>query len=127
MARTVGIGIQSFEKIIENNCLYIDKTDFIREWWESGDDVTSITRPRRFGKTLNMNMTERFYHGFVLGLLDRYVVTSNRESGFGRYDIMLEPKEKGRMLLLSNLRWCVQTAGRRWKTPSGQLLGRSRK
>ena len=43
---------------------------------------------------------ERFYHGFVLGLLaelqDRYVITSNRESGFGRYDIMLEPKEKGR-------------------------------
>ena len=61
MARTVGIGIQSFEKIIENNCLYIDKTDFIREWWESGDDVTLITRPRRFGKTLNMNMTERFF------------------------------------------------------------------
>ena len=61
MARTVGLGIQSFEKIIENNYLYIDKTDFIREWWESGDDVTLITRPRRFGKTLNMNMTERFF------------------------------------------------------------------
>ena len=61
MARTVGIGIQSFEKIIENNCLYIDKTDFIREWWESRDDVTLITRPRRFGKTLNMSMTERFF------------------------------------------------------------------
>lgn len=173
MGRTAAIGIQSFEKIIENNCMYIDKTDFIREWWESGDDVTLITRPRRFGKTLNMNMTERFfsveyagrgqifeglsiwkqeeyrklqgtwpvimlsfaavketneymnviscevfssfdtgkkpsekaqperfYHGFVLGLLaelqDRYVITSNRESGFGRYDIMLEPKEKGK-------------------------------
>ena len=41
---------------------------------------------------------ERFYHGFVLGLLaelhGRYVITSNRESGFGRYDVMLEPKEK---------------------------------
>lgn len=61
MARTVGIGIQSFEKIIENNCLYIDKTDFIREWWESRDDVTLITRPRRFGKTLNLNMVERFF------------------------------------------------------------------
>lgn len=61
MGRTVAIGIQSFEKIIENNCMYIDKTDFIREWWESGDDVTLITRPRRFGKTLNMNMTERFF------------------------------------------------------------------
>ena len=60
MARTIGIGIQSFEKIINSNCFYIDKTDFIREWWENRDDVTLITRPRRFGKTLNMNMLERF-------------------------------------------------------------------
>lgn len=60
MARTVGIGIQSFEKLIENQYFYIDKTNFIREWWENGDDVTLITRPRRFGKTLNMNMLERF-------------------------------------------------------------------
>ncbi len=60
MARTVGIGIQSFDKLIRNQYLYIDKTDFIREWWESGDDVTLIARPRRFGKTLNMNMLERF-------------------------------------------------------------------
>ena len=60
MARTVGIGIQSFDKLIRNQYLYIDKTDFIREWWESGDDVTLIVRPRRFGKTLNMNMLERF-------------------------------------------------------------------
>ena len=60
MARTVGIGIQSFDKLIENQYLYIDKSNFIREWWENGDDVTLITRPRRFGKTLNMNMLERF-------------------------------------------------------------------
>ncbi len=60
MARTVGIGIQSFEKLIENQYFYIDKTHFIKEWWENGDDVTLITRPRRFGKTLNMNMLERF-------------------------------------------------------------------
>ncbi len=60
MARTVGIGIQSFEKIIKENSFYIDKTGFIRQWWESRDDVTLITRPRRFGKTLNMNMLERF-------------------------------------------------------------------
>jgi len=46
--------------LIENKYLYIDKSNFIREWWESGDDVTLITRPRRFGKTLNMNMLERF-------------------------------------------------------------------
>lgn len=60
MARTVGIGIQSFEKLIENQYFYIDKTHFIKEWWENGDDVTLITRPRRFGKTLNMSMLERF-------------------------------------------------------------------
>lgn len=61
MARTVGIGIQSFERVIVNHYFYIDKTNFIKEWWESGDDVTLITRPRRFGKTLNMNMVERFF------------------------------------------------------------------
>ncbi len=61
MARTVGIGIQSFEKIIERKCFYVDKTDFIREWWESQDDVTLLTRPRRFGKTLNMSMLEYFF------------------------------------------------------------------
>lgn len=61
MGRTVGIGIQDFAKIIENNYFYVDKTSFIREWWESGDDVTLLTRPRRFGKTLNMSMTERFF------------------------------------------------------------------
>ena len=61
MARTIGIGLQNFEKIIRNNCFYVDKTDFIREWWESMDDVTLITRPRRFGKTLNMGMVEQFF------------------------------------------------------------------
>ena len=61
MARTVGIGIQDFGKIIENDCFYIDKTYFIKEWWESRDEVTLITRPRRFGKTLTMSMVERFF------------------------------------------------------------------
>ncbi len=61
MARTVAIGVQDFETIVTNNYFYIDKTDFIREWWENGDSVTLITRPRRFGKTLNMNMVEKFF------------------------------------------------------------------
>lgn len=61
MARTVGIGIQNFEKIIERKCFYIDKTSFIKEWWESQDEVTLITRPRRFGKTLTLNMLEYFF------------------------------------------------------------------
>lgn len=61
MAGAIGIGIQDFGKLIENQCFYVDKTDFIREWWESKDDVTLITRPRRFGKTLNMSMVEKFF------------------------------------------------------------------
>lgn len=61
MARTVGIGHQDFEEVIEKNNFYVDKTDFIREWWEADDKVTLITRPRRFGKTLTMSMLEKFF------------------------------------------------------------------
>ena len=61
MARTVAIGLQSFEEIRENNYFYTDKTNFIKEWWESGDAVTLITRPRRFGKTLNMDTLNCFF------------------------------------------------------------------
>ena len=61
MARTVSIGTQDFEKMIQRNCFYVDKTGFIKEWWESEDEVTLITRPRRFGKTLNMSMLECFF------------------------------------------------------------------
>ena len=61
MARTVAIGIQDFSQLIEKDCFYIDKTSFIREWWENRDSVTLITRPRRFGKTLNMSMIESFF------------------------------------------------------------------
>ena len=61
MAKTVAIGIQDFGDLIQKNYFYIDKTAFIREWWSSGDSVTLITRPRRFGKTLNMSMVEYFF------------------------------------------------------------------
>lgn len=61
MARTVAIGVQDFETMITNDYFYVDKTAFIKEWWESGDSVTLIARPRRFGKTLNMSMLERFF------------------------------------------------------------------
>ena len=61
MAGKVAIGIQGFDTLRENNYFYIDKTDFIREWWESGDAATLIARPRRFGKTLNMSMLEQFF------------------------------------------------------------------
>ena len=61
MPRTVGIGHQNFEKLITNDYFYIDKTSFIKEWWENGDEVTLITRPRRFGKTLNLDTIEHFF------------------------------------------------------------------
>ena len=61
MRSVISIGNQDFISIRKNNCFYIDKTDFIREWWENQDSVTLITRPRRFGKTLNMSMTEYFF------------------------------------------------------------------
>ena len=61
LTNTVGIGIQDFLELRENHNFYIDKTSFIKEWWESNDSVTLITRPRRFGKTLNMSMVEKFF------------------------------------------------------------------
>ncbi len=61
MVKTVGIGHQDFAKVREENIFYVDKTGFIREWWEAKDEVTLITRPRRFGKTLNMSMLEKFF------------------------------------------------------------------
>ncbi len=61
MAKTVAIGKQDFSSVIENGYFYIDKTNFIKEWWENGDDVTLITRPGRFGKTLTLSMTEQFF------------------------------------------------------------------
>ena len=61
MKRTVAIGRQNFADIRERNCFYVDKTNFIKEWWENEDETTLITRPRRFGKTLNMSMMEQFF------------------------------------------------------------------
>ena len=63
MARNVAIGIQDFETLIRENCFYIDKTYFIKEWWDNKDSVTLIARPRRFGKTLNISMVEQFFSG----------------------------------------------------------------
>ncbi|RAZ95550.1 hypothetical protein DK853_29360, partial [Klebsiella oxytoca] len=59
--KIVNIGEQRFDRMIEGDKFYIDKTGFIREWWEYGSTVTLITRPRRFGKTLNMSMLECFF------------------------------------------------------------------
>ncbi len=72
MEQTVSIGTQDFEYLRTNRFFYIDKTDFIREWWENGDNVTLITRPRRFGKTLNMSMMEQFFSTRYKGRADLF-------------------------------------------------------
>lgn len=61
MNQVISIGKQDFSSLRENNCFYIDKSDLIREWWDSQDEITLITRPRRFGKTLNMSMLNYFF------------------------------------------------------------------
>ena len=76
MARTVGIGVQDYEMIVLNDYFYVDKTGFIREWWENGDSVTLITRPRRFGKTLNLNMVEKFFSADYAGRSDLFEKTN---------------------------------------------------
>ena len=63
----IAIGIQNFEQLIKGKYFYIDKTSFIKEWWEGGDSVTLITRPRRFGKTLNMSMVNCFFSNKYAG------------------------------------------------------------
>ena len=68
----VSIGKQNFADIIENKYFYIDKTALIKEWWDSGDDVTLITRPRRFGKTLNMSMLNCFFSNQYAGRGDLF-------------------------------------------------------
>ena len=72
MARTIAIGAQDFEQLRTNDYFYVDKTGFIREWWESGDSVTLITRPRRFGKTLNMSMLDYFFSNRYAGRGDLF-------------------------------------------------------
>ena len=72
MGRTVAIGIQNYDQIIEHNCFYVDKTKFIKEWWESRDSVTLIARPRRFGKTLTMSMLEQFFSVNYAGRSDLF-------------------------------------------------------
>ena len=72
MNRRVPIGKQNFAALRENNYFYVDKTFFIKEWWESGDDTTVILRPRRFGKTLTMSMMEHFFSVKYAGRADLF-------------------------------------------------------
>ncbi len=66
------LGYQDYEEVITEDIFYIDKTGFIREWWEYGDKVTLITRPRRFGKTLNMSTVECFFSNQYAGRGDLF-------------------------------------------------------
>ena len=72
MSKVISIGNQGFEDIRKNDNFYVDKTDFIREWWESGDIVTLITRPRRFGKTLNLDTLKCFFSNRYAGRSDLF-------------------------------------------------------
>ena len=67
MGKVISIGKQNFASLRENDCFYIDKSELIREWWESQDDITLVTRPRRFGKTLNMSMLNCFFSNQYAG------------------------------------------------------------
>lgn len=81
------LGYQNYEEVITENIFYIDKTEFIREWWEYGDKVTLITRPRRFGKTLNISMVECFFSNKYAGRSDLFEGKSiwNDKSPDGEY------------------------------------------
>lgn len=59
--RPIAIGVSDFRNIIANNCFYVDKTKFIEELVNDMTAVHLITRPRRFGKTLNLSMLKYFY------------------------------------------------------------------
>ena len=72
MQRPVAIGVQSFSKLRENSCFYVDKTHFIKDWWEGHDDITLVTRPRRFGKTLTLDMVRTFFSPEYTGRTDLF-------------------------------------------------------
>ena len=81
MTGRVSIGHQDFETIRTKDYFYIDKTKLIREWWEGGDSVTLLTRPRRFGKTLNLSMLEKFFSVEYAGRGDLFEGLSVWEDG----------------------------------------------
>lgn len=120
-------GRQSYELTLTNQEVMIMFRNMIRDWFQKSasaynafikallvNDVEAMNTYMnkvalstfRYFDTGNQpsdqSEPERFYHGFLLGLMvelsDRYDITSNRESGFGRYDIMMEPKEKDTLL-----------------------------
>ena len=61
MKKGIGIGVEDFSEVIKENCYYIDKTKWIGEILEDKSKIKLFTRPRRFGKTLNMSMLKYFF------------------------------------------------------------------
>ena len=61
MKKPLPIGVDNFEKIIQNGYYYVDKTMLIKELMDLNGEVNLFTRPRRFGKTLNLSMLRYFY------------------------------------------------------------------
>ena len=98
MARVIGIGHDDFGTVRESHNFYIDKTNFIQEWWESNDKVTLITRPRRFGKTLNMSMLEHFFSVKYAGRGDLFEGLSIWQGGFADGEIYSYEENKYRQM-----------------------------
>ena len=92
MGQVISIGKQDYVSLRENHYFYIDKTDFIRQWWKNADDITLITRPRRFGKTLNMSMLQHFFEiGTDPKLFQGLSISKNNElceKHMGKYPVV---------------------------------------
>ena len=108
-----------YKLVLTNREVHIMFEDMVRDWFSENDYYNDFIKALLLNDVAAMNTymnrvtremfsyfdtgknpysePERFYHGFVLGLMvelsDRYILTSNRESGFGRYDVMLEPRD----------------------------------
>lgn len=86
------VGIDSFEKIRKNEFYYIDKTKLIEQLVETGGEVTLFTRPRRFGKTLNMSMLKAFLEtGADVSLFEGLYIAENKalcDEYMGKYPVI---------------------------------------
>lgn len=98
---------EMFEDLIrrwfdDDNDSYADFVDTLLsgDVWAMNETMNALTQSVFSFFDTNAEQPEKFYHGFVLGLLvtlkDRFIITSNRESGFGRYDVILEPRDKAK-------------------------------
>ncbi len=90
--KTLPIGIDSFEKLRKNNCYYVDKTGLLEDLLRRNNEVTLFTRPRRFGKTLNMSMLKAFFEiGTDKSLFDGLKISKNVDDcnhHMGRYPVI---------------------------------------